>query len=1156
MNRFFTALLLLLGTSVVAQDTVVVQTLSYDDITKRRDFYAFPDGSETYRKVIMAYSLKCDSRTTQDGYDCGEWDYLTYNYLYDKSGKWDSTYQSGPNFRVNGGIRDNFEYVLNPQYDVYRHKLYDINRDSVISLNTYSIASPGQNLGIHSGVKTTRLQSLWKASEMSAAGMNAGNITGIELDLNAPDTVPYLVEIRMAHTSLDSLTKWESVGQQVLRSEGPTNHTGTVNVQFHDAFNWNGNDNVIIEFQIQYQTQKDYSNSNLEIGTENTTYHSSIHASGTDYYLDFAKNAQQINLGRVPELDGSAAKTIEAWVYTREFNNAGVWQAGRRGRTAQDFSLRTRTGDNNWRVQHWGSPDYDFTTQSKGEWHHFALTYDGNRSVVYVDGVQQGQKFAQLNTGDWSFIIGRWQGSYFNGKIDEFRIWETALSQSTIQEYMNQSIDAQHPNYSDLVHYLPMNEGSGNEVNDLHTNESFLLQNYPWWGTKTAAEISLGTQLLSQRPALTFEQGEYVNSLDSSYVYDTIMSRPMQLMLYSNPATGTQIDPDDPSHPSLATDTLEVWEANTYTYIYDAETGEKLDSINTGNGTSLTRETKVWYSPEARFEIGRFITPYGINLTHPQINSDEGFTWYYDVTDYAPMLRDTMEFSAGNQQELIDVKFLFIKGTPPRDVKGIKRIWGQSRSITYRNLDDDNDLASTTLPVDPSAESFKVKSRFTGHGHNSNTGNFPHCCEWKDNEHYLYVNGTMAEAWHVWQEWECAQNPLYPQGGTWPGAREGWCPGDVVKEFEFEVGEFVNGNTIELDYDITDVPNDNQGMGGGRYVVAMHLISYGAQNYAVDAELLDIVSPNDKTYYDRRSLVCGQPKVIIRNNGATNLTRLNIYYGVQGGQELLYEWTGDLKPNMSEEVELLVEGNWFWSGDQSNTFYARVGEPNGQADMYADNDRLETKVEIPEVFAGKVLIQMTTNNQPEDNQFYVKSLTGNTVLSRTTFSANQTYRDTLDLEQGCYYFELYDQRHDGLSYWANSAQGNGAIRIFILDDDNRIVGVKSFEPEFGNQLRFNFTIDKTLGFFPNTGIANRSDYSELYVYPNPGNGLFNIELIGESDTQSIEVYDMSGRPVMQKQVSVDTYHQEQIDLTEQADGIYVIKVKGKDRHYQQRIIKH
>ena len=64
-----------------AQDTTIVQTLDFNDITKRRGWYIFPQDT-TYQKVLMYYTLKCDPQTTRDGYDCGEWDYTTYTNLY------------------------------------------------------------------------------------------------------------------------------------------------------------------------------------------------------------------------------------------------------------------------------------------------------------------------------------------------------------------------------------------------------------------------------------------------------------------------------------------------------------------------------------------------------------------------------------------------------------------------------------------------------------------------------------------------------------------------------------------------------------------------------------------------------------------------------------------------------------------------------------------------------------------------------------------------------------------------------------------------------------------------------------------------------------------------------------------------------------------
>ena len=124
---------------------------------------------------------------------------------------------------------------------------------------------------------------------------------------------------------------------------------------------------------------------------------------------------------------------------------------------------------------------------------------------------------------------------------------------------------------------------------------------------------------------------------------------------------------------------------------------------------------------------------------------------------------------------------------------------------------NDEALEPISIDVHPNAARQKVIARLTGHGHNSNTGAYPHCCEWKDNTHSLYVNNNMATDWYIWQTNACAFNPVYPQGGTWPGAREGWCPGDLVKNFEYDITDMVSGNSYDLDYRITPVPANNQG---------------------------------------------------------------------------------------------------------------------------------------------------------------------------------------------------------------------------------------------------------------------------------------------------------------------------------------------------------
>ncbi len=56
----------------------------------------------------------------------------------------------------------------------------------------------------------------------------------------------------------------------------------------------------------------------------------------------------------------------------------------------------------------------------------------------------------------------------------------------------------------------------------------------------------------------------------------------------------------------------------------------------------------------------------------------DGWTWTFDVTDYRSLLADSVHLYAGNWQELLDLKFVMIKGIPPRDVISIQNLWNGS----------------------------------------------------------------------------------------------------------------------------------------------------------------------------------------------------------------------------------------------------------------------------------------------------------------------------------------------------------------------------------------------------------------------------------------------------------------------------------------------
>lgn len=112
------------------------------------------------------------------------------------------------------------------------------------------------------------------------------------------------------------------------------------------------------------------------------------------------------------------------------------------------------------------------TVVSSGVWHHVAATYDGTSWRLYLDGALDGTlnvgrppradsiQHAALGTALTS--TGAAAG-YFNGVLDDVRIWNYARSQAEIQAAMNNELSLPQ---AGLLGYWKLNETSGTTAND------------------------------------------------------------------------------------------------------------------------------------------------------------------------------------------------------------------------------------------------------------------------------------------------------------------------------------------------------------------------------------------------------------------------------------------------------------------------------------------------------------------------------------------------------------------------------------------------------------------------------------------------------------------------------------------------------------------
>lgn len=1144
-------------------DTIEVQTFTFEDEGppawgSYKGTFDFPPAENTYRKVLMYQTLKCDPSTKQDNFDCGEWDYLTYTYLVDSTGIMDSTRRTHPNYWVNGSPKDEFSYVSSPTFTTYRENQQLVN---YVDTTDYQLAAIGEgtesfDYPLQTSQQKGKAQFVWRTNELTAAGLVAGDVHGLKLqlaDLGMSETIQYLT-IRIKNTTIEELqtNRYEKDNFATVyrfNTELQADENGWVSFHFNQPFFWTGVTSIAAEFSWEYMPE---GSSNQAALSENHDWNTGVYVTANEEaYFELDGSGDYLELGNEVQIDGNSPRTIEAWAYVESFNNGAIFQGGTTGSVGKDFSLRTMNGQNNrWRVQQWGGGyDFDVTLpNSKDAWHHYCLTYDGTTSKLYYDGELVAQNTNNLNTGDFSLRIGRWQNNYLDGKIDEVRVWDTALEEADIKAWMEKQDLSAHPNIANLQAQYSFNNNNGVFVKDETGKQADgIIKGDPVRQEVAATDLFRNIQVTQMRPNIAFEQGTFTKEIETTIVERMDENMPVQLTLFGNPH-GQIIAEDDPNHPTIPTAELVVWEADNYSYTFN-ENEEVVDStFNTAENT-LIRQDKDYYSNIVRYELGRFITPYGINLDL----GPEGFTWVFDVTDYAPLLHDKVYLQSGNAQELLDLKFVMIKGTPPRDVISVSNIW--AGSFQYTAFLDDTRGEPRTIRLPSNGKSFRVKTRTTGHGFGTNNEN---CSEFCRKEHRLNINGERKFAWDLWEE--CSNNPVFPQGGTWIYDRAGWCPGMDVRTYDHELTPYVRaGDPVTFDYEIEEpilAPN-------GNWVMETQLVTYGEANFQLDAAISDIIAPNNKDVYSRLNPICDNPIIEIENTGATPLQSVLITYGVYGpgGIELLpcyYRWSGYLEISEKEIVELPLF-NWIGFEADNPRFWVRLSQPNVGTDEYEANNYMETNFSTPVLYEdGNLTLNFRTNNFGGENYYELMDDKGEIIYSRYNLTSNTTYSDAFALERGCYVLRFEDTDDDGLNFFANN-DGNGFVRL--RDKNNNIL--VEFERDYGDGITYHFTVDYDMSAdYLGVECTDITDIEEvdvtnlraINIYPNPTRDKVNIDIdLKQAEDVNLTVFNAVGQVIISSNYSNLQKEVLEVNLPE-SGGVYYIVAKTKTEIYSKELI--
>nr|WP_315247071.1 sugar-binding protein [uncultured Flavobacterium sp.] len=85
---------------------------------------------------------------------------------------------------------------------------------------------------------------------------------------------------------------------------------------------------------------------------------------------------------------------------------------------------------------------------------------------------------------------------------------------------------------------------------------------------------------------------------------------------------------------------------------------------------------------------------------------------------------------------------------------------------------------------------------------------------------------------------------------------------------------------------------------------------------------------------------------------------------------------------------------------------------------------------------------------------------------------------------------------------------------------------------------------EVLVYSTNETDSNSNSLSEFKVFPNPTTGIINIDTLQNT---TVQVYDFTGKKVLEKQITVTN---NQIDISNQIAGIYLLKLSAEDGQYK------
>ncbi len=323
---------------------------------------------------------------------------------------------------------------------------------------------------------------------------------------------------------------------------------------------------------------------------------------------------------------------------------------------------------------------------------------------------------------------------------------------------------------------------------------------------------------------------------------------------------------------------------------------------------------------------------------------------------------------------------------------------------------------------------------------------------------------------------------------------------------------------------------------GNDYLVASDVLTSTVTAVSTDAAMMRVDANGNMLWYKQINMPADaeMPRKLIRRSN--NAFSLLCSTGITNGTELIYNFDSTLT-SISYKKYLNVNNINLMSAEADNSAGLIV---TGMESIGTIGKGLLCRLDA----TGNILWQKLTNAYASGSNTQlgsiVKTSANNYVIAAgTNFTFSGVGAGVIDVNG------------TGFCSASNISMTTSTVNPFTVTTPSVFVSAIPIIVTTPTYTNLTSTFDPLLYCGIVTGINEIENNVSVSVYPNPSNGIVNLEISDDYEGLTLKVSDAIGQTVLEKGIEA---HESSLNISNFPDGIYLLSVSGKSGVFTKKIV--